>query len=111
LAGRAFYKTFGVSREETEGRIVYELGNRQWDIPQLRELLGDILEKDSVFDGYRVEHDFPGLGHRVMLLNARRIHDETGTANRILLALEDVTGRSGPEPFSAGAADKEEAHE
>ena len=61
-AGQAFYETFGVSREETEGRVIYELGNRQWDIPQLRELLGDILEKNSVFQGYRVEHDFPGLG-------------------------------------------------
>ena len=61
-AGRAFYETFHVSREETEGRIIYELGNRQWDIPQLRDLLRDILEKNSVFQGYRVEHDFPGIG-------------------------------------------------
>jgi two-component system CheB/CheR fusion protein len=100
-AGRAFYETFHVTPEETEGRIIYDLGNRQWDIPQLRELLGDILEKDSVFNGYRVEHDFPGIGHRVMLLNARRIYDETGAARRILLALEDVTHRPGPEAFSA----------
>ena len=55
-----------------------------------------------MFQGYRVEHDFPGIGQRVMLLNARRIGDEAGTTQRILLALEDVTGRSGPEPFSAG---------
>jgi two-component system CheB/CheR fusion protein len=110
-AGRAFYETFHVRREETEGRIIYELGSRQWDIPQLRELLRDILEKDSVFDGYRVKHDFPGIGPRVMLLNARRVHDETGAANRILLALEDVTGRRGPESFSAGPADKEVARE
>jgi two-component system CheB/CheR fusion protein len=101
-AGQAFYETFRVRREETEGRVIYELGNRQWDIPQLRDLLQDILEKDSVFQGYRVEHDFPGIGRRVMLLNARRIGDETGAAQRILLALEEVTDRSGREPFSAG---------
>lgn len=106
-AGRAFYETFGVRREETDGRIVYELGNRQWDIPQLRDLLKDILEKNSVFQGYRVEHDFPGIGRRVMLLSARCLCDDTGTAKRILLVLEDVTDRSGPESFSAGAADKE----
>jgi PAS domain-containing protein len=100
-AGQAFYETFRVTKEETEGRILYELGNRQWDIPQLRGLLADILEKDSVFHGYRVECDFPGVGRRVMLLNARRIYDDTGAAKRILLALEDVTDRPGPEPFSA----------
>lgn len=99
-AGRAFYETFHVTREETEGRTIYELGNRQWDIPQLRDLLTEILEKDSVFRGYRVEHDFPGIGRRVMLLNARRIYDETGAARKILLALEDITHRSGPEAFS-----------
>jgi two-component system CheB/CheR fusion protein len=101
-AGRAFYETFHVNREGTEGRIIYELGNRQWDIPQLRDLLGDILKKNSVFEGYRVEHDFPGIGRRVILLNARRISDEAGTTQRILLALEDVTDRPGLEPFSAG---------
>ncbi len=90
-----------MSREETEGRIIYDLGNRQWNIPQLRDLLKEILEKNSVFQGYRVEHDFPGVGQRVMLLNARRIGDKADTMQRILLALEDVTDRPGPEPFSA----------
>lgn len=100
-AGQAFYEAFHVTPEETEGRAIFELGNRQWDIPQLRGLLADILEKDSVFRGYRVEHDFPNIGRRVMLLNARRIRDDTGAAGRILLALEDITERPEPEAFSA----------
>ena len=101
-AGRAFYETFHVRREETEGRVIYELGNRQWDIPPLRDLLRDILEKNAEFQGYRVEHTFPGLGRRVMLLHARRIGAEAGAPQRILLALEDISDRPGLEPFSAG---------
>jgi PAS domain-containing protein len=98
-ASRAFYRTFQVKPKETGGQLIYKLGNRQWDIPKLRKILKEILEKDSVFEGYRVEHDYPVIGQRVMLLNARRIYDGKATRS-ILLAMEDVTGRSGLEPFS-----------
>jgi two-component system, chemotaxis family, CheB/CheR fusion protein len=98
-ASRPFYRTFQVKPEETAGQLIYELGNHQWDIPKLRKILKEVLERDSVFEGYRVEHDFPGIGQRVMLLNARRIYEGEATQS-ILLAIEDVTGRSELEPFS-----------
>jgi two-component system CheB/CheR fusion protein len=97
---RAFYQTFKVKAEETEGQLVFELGRHQWEIMELRKILREILEEDAAFEGYRVEHDFPGIGRRVMLLNARRIVDDTGTTRNILLAMEDITGRIGLEPFS-----------
>ena len=58
---------------ETEGRLLYEIGQRQWDIPSLRQLLEDILPKSTQFEDFRVEHDFPTIGHKVLLLNARQI--------------------------------------
>src|SRR6202158_2081887 len=70
---RAFYQTFQISLEETEDRIIYELGNGQWDIPDLRTLLEDIVPKSSVFNDFQLEHDFPAIGRRVMLLNARKL--------------------------------------
>jgi len=97
---RAFYRTFNVKAEDTEGQLVFELGRHQWEIMELRKILQEILEEGSAFEGYRVEHDFPGIGRRVMLLNARRIVDDKGTTRNILLAMEDITGRSGLEPFS-----------
>ncbi len=72
-ANRAFYQAFHVSPEETEGRLIYELGNGQWDIPDLRTLLEDIVPKSSVFDDFQLEHTFPVIGRRVMLLNARKL--------------------------------------
>ncbi len=69
------------------------LGNRQWDIPRLRELLETILPQNQVLEGYEVEHDFPAIGRRKMLLNARRITGKTGETQLILLAIEDVTER------------------
>ena len=86
---RAFYDTFQVERAETEGRMVYDLGNSQWDIPELRRLLSEILPNNSFFEGFEVEHEFPTIGHRVMLLNARRIDH----LQLILLAIEDITER------------------
>src|SRR5438309_10474002 len=74
-ANRAFYQTFHVSPGETEGRLIYELGNGQWDIPDLRTLLEDIVPKSSVFDDFELEHTFPVIGRRVMLLNARKLQD------------------------------------
>ncbi len=88
-ASRSFYDTFKVRREETEGKPIYELGNGQWDIPQLRELLEEILPKSESFDDFEVEHDFEEIGRRVMLLNARRLDHR----DMILLAIEDVTER------------------
>src|SRR5436309_15004507 len=72
-ANRAFYQTFHVSPAETEGRLIYELGNGQWDIPALRTLLEDIVPTSSVFDDFDLEHTFPVIGRRVMRLNARKL--------------------------------------
>jgi two-component system CheB/CheR fusion protein len=95
-ANRSFYTTFHVTPKETEGRLLYDLGARQWDIPQLRTLLEDILKKNTEFEGYQIEHDFPEIGHRVMLLNARRVKGD-GKQELILLAIEDVTNRPASE--------------
>src|SRR6187401_2101413 len=91
-ANRAFYQAFHVSAEETENRLIYELGNGQWDIPDLRRLLEDIVPKSSVFDDFELDHTFPAIGRRVMLLNARKL--EAGQHGELLvLAMEDVTAR------------------
>ena len=93
-ANRAFYQTFHVSPGETEGRLIYELGNGQWDIPDLRTLLEDIVPKSSVFDDFELEHTFPAIGRRVMLLNARKL--QAGHHGELLvLAMEDVTAQAG----------------
>ncbi len=92
-AGRAFYQTFRVSPEETIGRFIYDLGNRQWDIPALRTLLEQILLKNSAFDDFGVEHEFGHLGRRTMRLNARRLKDAASQSEWILLAIEDITER------------------
>ena len=89
-ASRSFYQHFRVDPEETVGRPIYELGNRQWDIPSLRELLEDILPHDQQFEDYVVEHDFPVIGHHKMLLNARRVIGKAGDSQLILLAMEEV---------------------
>jgi len=91
-ANRAFYQTFYVSPGETEGRLVYELGNGQWDIPDLRTLLEDIIPKSSAFDDFELEHTFPVIGRRVMLLNARKLRAGHHGA-LLVLAMEDVTAR------------------
>jgi len=91
-ANRAFYQTFQVSPEETEDCLIYELGNGQWDIPALRTLLEDIIPQKSVFNDYELEHDFPSIGRRVMLLNARELRPGDH-AEFLVLALEDVTER------------------
>ncbi|NLZ30364.1 MAG: PAS domain-containing protein, partial [Methanomicrobiales archaeon] len=91
-ANRSFYAMFKVTPEETEGKLVYALGNQQWNIPRLRNLLEEILPGQARLDGFLVEHDFPGIGHKVMRLNARALHPEFGP-DRILLAIEDITGR------------------
>src|SRR5438309_501142 len=103
-ANRAFYQTFHVSPGETEGRLIYELGNGQWDSPDLRTLLEDIVPKSSVFDDFELEHTFPVIGRRVMLLNARKL--QAGRHGELLvLAMEDVTARKRAEAelLKAGA--------
>ena len=91
-ANRAFYQTFEVTQEETEARLIYELGNGQWDIPDLRTLLEDILPMSSLFNDYEIEHEFPVIGRRIMLLNARQLR-QGSHAELIVLAMEDVTER------------------
>jgi nitrogen-specific signal transduction histidine kinase len=90
-ANAAFYQDFHVSKEATEGRIVYELGNGQWCIPQLRTLLPQVLSNSHPVDGFEVEHTFPVLGRRNMLLNARRFPPESNDPDLVLLAIEDDT--------------------
>jgi PAS domain S-box-containing protein len=91
-ANPAFYRLFKVTPEETEHRLLYELGNGQWDIPRLRLLLEEILPTNSSFDDFEVTHTFPYLGRRTMLLNARRRQLKGATTTtQILLAIEDIT--------------------
>jgi two-component system CheB/CheR fusion protein len=96
-ANEPFYRMFQVEKKDTEGKIVYQLGNGQWDIPDLKKLLEDILPKNTFFKAFEVTHQFPVIGKKVMLLNARQIHvqDESGLDTFppiILLAIEDITG-------------------
>jgi PAS domain S-box-containing protein len=91
FANRSFYQVFKVTPQETEGQLLYELGNRQWDIPKLRELIEDILIMDTTFDSYEVKHEFEHIGPRVMQLNARRISGEANKIPLIFLIIEDVT--------------------
>ncbi len=94
-ANEPFYRTFQVEAKDTEKRIVYELGNGQWNIPQLKKLLEDILPQNTFFKGFEVSHDFPLIGKKVMILNARQIHREDKGSVLfppiILLAMEDIT--------------------
>jgi len=90
---RSFYEVFKVRPEETVGQLIYDLGNKQWDIPKLRELLETILPQKATFDNYEVEHDFTTIGRRIMLLNARQIERGMGKERIILLAIEDITER------------------
>src|SRR3990172_7000578 len=92
-ASRSFYEVFKVNPKETVGQLIYDLGNKQWNIPKLRELLETILPQKATFDNYEVEHDFATIGRRVMLLNARQIHRVLGKERVILLAIEDITER------------------
>ena len=92
-ASRSFYEVFKVNPKETVGQLIYDLGNKQWDIPKLRELLETILPQKATFDNYEVEHDFADIGRRIMLLNARQIQRASGKERIILLAIEDITER------------------
>src|SRR5580704_15721532 len=93
MANRAFFESFHASKEETEDRLVYELGDGQWDIPLLRTLLNEVLSNNHPIRDFEAEHNFPGIGQRVMLLNARKFSPEPDAPPLILLAIEDVTER------------------
>ncbi len=92
-ANAAFYRNFHASKPETEGRFVYDLGNGQWNSPQLRTLLTQVLSNSQPVEDFEVEHDFPALGRRNMLLNARRFPPESNNPQLVLLAIEDITDR------------------
>ena len=96
-ASRSFYRTFAAEPEETEGRLLFELGDGQWNIPALRNVLEDIIPKHRTVEAYEVEHEFPTIGRRVMLLNARQVFDEDGAGSALLLAIEDVSQRRATE--------------
>ena len=92
-ASRSFCLTFKVNPDNTKGKPLYELGDGQWNIPKLRVLLEKIIPEHSVMEGYEVEHEFSGLGHRTMCLNARTVFYEADSRTNILLGIEDVTER------------------
>lgn len=90
-ASRSFYATFNVAPAQTQGRLLYTLGDGQWDIPKLRVLLEKIIPEQGTMKGYEVEHRFPDLGDRTMRLNARQVFYEEGAGSAILLGIEDAT--------------------
>jgi len=92
MVNRSFYQTFRVKPEETENKRIYELGDGQWNIPKLRALLEEVCSGDMPAEDFEVECDFPGIGRRFMILNARRIEPET-SQSMILLAIEDISER------------------
>jgi diguanylate cyclase (GGDEF)-like protein/PAS domain S-box-containing protein len=93
----SFYESFKLRPEETLGKVIYDLGNRQWDIPKLRELLESILPEKEAFSDYEIEHNFDSIGKRVILLNARQIKRILGNEMVTLLAIEDITSRKNTE--------------
>lgn len=93
-ANRSFFEFFQVKPENTMGKEIFAIGNGQWDIPELRKLLDEILQKETVINDFEVEHDFPIIGHKVMKINARMtnlIKGIKGGSKEILLAIEDFT--------------------
>ena len=106
-ANRAFYKTFKVFPEETEGQLIAEVGNGQWNIPALLELLRNIVPSHSSFDEFEVTHIFPGIGQKTMLLNARKLYRPGNRTVLLVLALEDVTERRKAEKQLADAQQRD----
>lgn len=92
-ANKSFYDIFKIKEEETIGKKIYDIGNREWDIPELKKLLEDILPKNTHFDNYEVKKEFKNVGEKIMVLNARRLLKEGEKTNFILLAMEDITKR------------------
>ena len=96
-ASRSFYLTFRVNREETQGQLLYSLGDGQWDIPALRTLLEKIVPEHALLDDFQVEQKFPNIGQRTMLLNARKVFYEDNAHTTVLLTIEDITERKAAE--------------
>ena len=92
-ANRSFYETFQMAPKETEGILIFDVDNHQWDIPALRELLEEIIPRNSHFDNFEVDHVFPRIGQKKVLLNARQFYRKGKRTDRILLAFEDITDR------------------
>jgi two-component sensor histidine kinase len=92
-ASVSFYRTFKVDAGHTLGRLLYSLGDGQWDIPALRVLLETIIPEQTAMDGFEVEHDFPNIGRKTMMLNARQVVYDDSSNRTILLAFMDVTAR------------------
>ena len=90
-ANRSFYRLFHVQKSETEGCLIYDLGNRQWDIPALREILERIIPRDEVIEGYEIDHVFEGIGRRVLRLNARKVFRPGNNVTLLLLVIDDIT--------------------
>lgn len=93
FASRSFYNTFAVSKENTVGRKLYELGDGQWNIPRLRSLIEAIVPERATIDAFEVDHVFPSIGRRTMMLNARKVYRSGNHTKQVLLAIEDVTER------------------
>jgi two-component system, chemotaxis family, CheB/CheR fusion protein len=93
-ANTSFYRMFHVAPEETEGQTLYALGNGQWNNPAMRQLLENILPQNTQIEWFLMEHEFPIIGKRRMLLNARRIARENSHGELILLAIEDITNNN-----------------
>jgi PAS domain-containing protein len=91
LASRSFYQAFRVTPQETEKQYIYDLGDHQWEIPKLRHLLEEVLPKNVSFDNFEIEHDFPVIGRRTMLLNARRIYLQANRTRLIVLTIKDIS--------------------
>lgn len=101
LANESFYQTFGGKPKDTEGEYIYDLSNGQWNIPKLRQLLEEILPKATSFDNFEVEHDFPGTGKCVKLLNARRIYMKVNSTKLIIISFKDITKHKKMEELNA----------
>ena len=106
-AGRSFYRHFRVTPAETEGQLIYELGDGQWDLVELRTLLGEVLLRNDEFNEFEVTHTFPRIGTRTVLLNARKLYRPGNHTHQILLAIEDVTERRAEEARLQGIYERE----
>ncbi|HEX3504697.1 MAG TPA: histidine kinase dimerization/phosphoacceptor domain -containing protein [Xanthobacteraceae bacterium] len=100
-ASRSFYQKFNMGPQNVRGRPLYELGDGQWDIPELRLSLIDVAPQHAVMQAYEVERDFPNIGRRTMLLNAREVFNHRNAEKLILLAIEDITDRCAAELLTA----------
>lgn len=86
---QSFFETFRVTKEETKGKQIYNLGSGQWDIPKLKDLLEDILPQKKVFRDFEVEYNFPKIGKRIFILNAQRLD----TVQLMILSFEDISAK------------------